>query len=149
MKDTLRYLTGLSGPSGFGSNSTAEQVTQQIPSSITSNLTAIITGATSGIGAETARVLAMRGVRVVIPARDLKRAAGVRDRIRKDNPNAKLILLELDLSSFRSIKRFCIEFLNLRLPLNILINNAGKFNQMLELSEDKFEMTFATNYLGH
>ncbi|KAI4343723.1 hypothetical protein L6164_011038 [Bauhinia variegata] len=149
MKATLRYLAGIAGPSGFGSNSTAEQVTQDCSSFLPSHLTALITGATSGIGAETARVLAKRGVRVVIGARDLKKARQVRENIHKETPNAEVILLEIDLSSFASVQRFCSEFFALGLPLNILINNAGIFSQNLEFSEDKIEMTFATNYLGH
>ncbi|KAL5544084.1 hypothetical protein UlMin_007868 [Ulmus minor] len=149
MKETLRYLAGLAGPSGYGSKSTAEQVTQSCSSSLTSHLTAIITGGTSGIGAETARVLAKRGVRVVIPARDLNRATEVKEGILKESPKAEIIVLEIDLSSFVSVKRFCSQFLALGLPLNILINNAGIFSQTLEYSEDKIEMTFATNYLGH
>lgn len=147
MKETLRYLAGLAGPSGYGSNSTAEQVTEDC--SLPSQLTAIITGATSGIGAETARVMAKRGVRVIIPARDLKKAGEMKERIQKESPKAEVIVLEIDLSSFASIKRFCSEFLSLGLPLHILINNAGKFSHKLEFSEDKIEMTFATNYLGH
>ncbi|XP_062116185.1 short-chain dehydrogenase TIC 32 B, chloroplastic [Humulus lupulus] len=147
MKETLRYLAGIAGPSGYGSKSTAEQVTANC--SYSSHLTAIITGGTSGIGAETARVLAKRGVRVVIPARDLIRAAEVKEGIQRDNPKAEVIVLEIDLSSFASVKRFCSDFLALGLPLNILINNAGIFSQTLEYSEDKIEMTFATNYLGH
>ncbi|RWR94062.1 short-chain dehydrogenase TIC 32, chloroplastic [Cinnamomum micranthum f. kanehirae] len=149
MKGTLRYLIGAAGPSGFGSNSTAEQVTEDCSSLISPHLTAIITGATSGIGAETARVLAKRGLRIVIPARDLKKAAEVKERIQKESPKSEIIVMDLDLSSFASVKRFCSAFLSLGLPLNILINNAGKFSDSLEFSEDKFEMTFATNYLGH
>ncbi|KAM7479874.1 hypothetical protein LguiA_028087 [Lonicera macranthoides] len=173
MKETLRYLAGIAGPSGYGSKSTADQVTQDCSSFLHySHLTAIITGATSGIGAETARALARRGVRIVIPARDLKKAAQVKEKIEKESPGAQVILLEIDLSSFASVKRFCSEFLSLSLPLNILMtehiirlievserltadikllcrNNAGKFSHKLEFSEDKMEMTFATNYLGH
>lgn len=78
-------------------------------------------GATSGIGAETARALARRGVRIVIPARDLKRAAQVKEKIEKESPGAQVIIMEIDLSSFASIKRFCSEFLSLSLPLNILM----------------------------
>ncbi|XP_071731707.1 short-chain dehydrogenase TIC 32 B, chloroplastic-like [Rutidosis leptorrhynchoides] len=148
MKGTMRYLAGIAGQSGYGSKSTADQVTQDC-SSLPPNLTAIVTGATSGIGEETARVLAKRGVRVVIPARDLKKAAQVKENIQKKHPKAVIIVLEIDLSSFASIRKFCSEFLSLNIPLNILINNAGKFSQKLEFSEDKFEMTFATNYLGH
>ncbi|KAD4889020.1 hypothetical protein E3N88_21093 [Mikania micrantha] len=148
MKGTVRYLAGIAGQSGYGSKSTAEQVTQDC-SSLPPYLTAIVTGATSGIGAETARVLAKRGVRIVIPARDLKKADEVKRNIQRETPNAEIIILEIDLTSFASIRKFCSEFLSLGIPLNILINNAGKFSQKLEFSEDKFEMTFATNYLGH
>ncbi|KAK8680136.1 hypothetical protein V6N13_109090 [Hibiscus sabdariffa] len=147
MKETLRYLAGIAGPSGYGSKTTAEQVVRN-SSSPPHHLTAIITGATSGIGAETARVLAKRGVRVVIPARDLKKAVALKEGIQKENPNAEIVLFEIDLSSLASVGRFCTRFLALGLPLNILINNAGIFSQNLEFSEDKIEMTFATNYLG-
>ncbi|XP_019462612.1 PREDICTED: short-chain dehydrogenase TIC 32, chloroplastic-like [Lupinus angustifolius] len=149
MKATLRYLTGIAGPSGFGSNSTAEQVTQHCFSFLPSHLTAIITGGSSGIGAETARVLAKRGVRVVIAARDLKKASEVRENIQKESPKSEILLLEIDLSSFASVQRFCSEFLASELPLNILINNAGIYSPNLEFSEEKIEMTFATNYVGH
>ncbi|XP_015077896.1 short-chain dehydrogenase TIC 32, chloroplastic-like [Solanum pennellii] len=149
MKATLKYLAGIAGASGYGSKTTAEQVTQVCSVSFSSQLTAIITGATSGIGAETARILAKRGVRLVIPARDLKKAAILKETIKKHSPWADIILLEIDLSSFASIQRFCAQFLSLGLPLHILINNAGKFSQKLEFSEDKFELSFATNYLGH
>ncbi|XP_057727160.1 short-chain dehydrogenase TIC 32 B, chloroplastic-like isoform X2 [Arachis stenosperma] len=152
MKGTLRYLAGIAGPSGFGSNSTAEQVIHQqhsSSSSSSSNLTAIITGASSGIGAETARVLAKRGVRVVIGARDTKKAKQVKEKIQKEIPNAKVVILEINLSSFASIHSFCSHFIALDLPLNILINNAGVFSQNLEFSQENIEMTFATNYIGH
>ncbi|KAL4036336.1 hypothetical protein IC575_005069 [Cucumis melo] len=147
MKDTLRYLAGIPGPSGYGSKSTAEQVS--LFSSSSSQLTAIITGATSGIGAETARVLAKRGVKIVMTARDLKKAAQVKEAIQKESPEAEIIVFEIDLSSLASVQSFCNQFLSLGLPLNILINNAGVFSKNLEFSEDKVELTFATNYLGH
>ncbi|KAL0441024.1 UNVERIFIED_CONTAM: Short-chain dehydrogenase, chloroplastic [Sesamum radiatum] len=151
MKATLKYLTGIAGPSGYGSKTTADEVAQDCLSSMPTShqLTAIVTGATSGIGAETARVLAKRGVRVVIPARDLRKAEKVKESIQRESPEAEIIILEIDLSSFASIQRFCSEFLSLGLPLHILINNAGKYSQKLEFSEDKIELTFATNYLGH
>ncbi|OAY47819.1 short-chain dehydrogenase TIC 32 B, chloroplastic [Manihot esculenta] len=149
MKETVRYLAGIAGPSGYGSKSTAEQVTEDCACLFPLHLTAIITGATSGIGVETARVLAKRGVRVVIPARDLKKAAEVKKVIQKETPKAEIIIFETDLSCFASVKKFSSDFLALGLPLNILINNAGVFSQNLEFSEDKIEMTFATNCLGH
>lgn len=66
-------------------------------------------------------MLAKRGVRVVIPARDLKRAAEVKEVIEKENPKAEVLLFEIDLSSLASVQRFCHEFLALGLPLNILM----------------------------
>ncbi|KAF3786711.1 Short-chain dehydrogenase [Nymphaea thermarum] len=148
MKETLKYLLGAAGPSGFGSNSTAEQVTEKC-CLFPNQLTAIITGATSGIGAETARVLAKRGLRIVIPARNVKSASEMKARIQKENPEVEIIVMELDLGSFASIRRFCAAFLSSGLPLNILINNAGKYCRKLQFTEDNFEMCFATNYLGH
>ncbi|KAK8957766.1 hypothetical protein KSP39_PZI001452 [Platanthera zijinensis] len=147
MLETARYLLGSPGSSGFGSKSTAEEVTEASPDLGT--ITAIITGATSGIGAETARVLAMRGARLVIPARSVKAGQEVKDRITGEFPGSKIILLPLDLSSLSSVRSFVDEFLSLRLPLNLLINNAGKYSHNYALSEDGIEMTFATNYLGH
>ncbi|CAL1405274.1 unnamed protein product [Linum trigynum] len=149
MKGTVRYLAGIAGPSGFGSKSTAQQVTQHCLPPSPTPLTAIITGATSGIGEETATVLAKRGVRVVIAARDVNKASHLKQSILHQSPDAQILVLELDLSSFASIASFSRQFLSLGLPLHILINNAGIYSRGLELSEDKIEMTFATNYLGH
>ncbi|KAJ6705382.1 RETINOL DEHYDROGENASE [Salix purpurea] len=125
MLETLRYLVGSAGASGYGSKSTAEQVTENCRD--LHSITAIITGATSGIGAETARVLAKRGVRLVLPARNLKAAEDARARILSENPDADIIVMGLDLSSLNSVRNFVSEFESLNLPLNLLINNAGKF----------------------
>lgn len=80
-----------------------------------------LTGGTSGIGAETARVLAKRGVRVVMAVRDMKKAEMVKERILRENPEADVKLFEIDLSSFSSVARFCSQFLSQDLPLNILM----------------------------
>ncbi|XP_009411469.2 short-chain dehydrogenase TIC 32 B, chloroplastic [Musa acuminata AAA Group] len=147
MLEAVKYLIGSAGASGFGSRSTGEEVTAAAPD--LRSITAIITGATSGIGAETARVLAMRGARLVLPARSLKAAEETRARIAAAFPGADVIVLPLDLSSLSSVRCFVARFLALHLPLNLLINNAGKFSHEHAVSEDGVEMTFATNYLGH
>ncbi|RLN11203.1 short-chain dehydrogenase TIC 32, chloroplastic-like [Panicum miliaceum] len=146
MLTTLRYLAGTAGPSGFGSRATAEEATAGAGD--LRHVTAIITGATSGIGAETARVLAKRGARLVLPARSLKAAEDARARLRAECPGADVIVLPLDLSSLASVRRFVVRFLALGLPLNLLVNNAGKYADRFAVSEDGVEMTFATNYLG-
>lgn len=142
----LRLITGRPGPSGFGSATTAEQVTDGIDGS---NLTAIVTGGASGIGLETARVLAMRNVHVIIAARNMEAANEAKQRILKDNKVARVDVERLDLSSIRSVKTFADNFKALNLPLNILINNAGVMFCPFQLSEDDIEMQFATNHIGH
>ncbi|GAU11825.1 hypothetical protein TSUD_75760, partial [Trifolium subterraneum] len=148
MLQTVKYLIGSAGPSGFGSKSTAEQVTQSFGGDLRS-ITAIITGGTSGIGAETARVLASRGARVILPARSIKNAEETRGRIVTEFPEAEIIVMALDLSSINSVTNFVTRFHSFDFPLNLLINNAGKFAEKHAISEDGVEMTFATNYLGH
>ncbi|XP_076957499.1 short-chain dehydrogenase TIC 32 B, chloroplastic-like [Bidens hawaiensis] len=147
MLKTVKYLLGSAGPSGYGSKSTAEQVTDNCDG--LRSCTALITGATSGIGAETAWVLVKRGVRVIIPARNLKAAEEMKSRIELEFRDTRVIVMYLDLSSLKSVRRFVKEFEALNLPLNILINNAGKFAYDHGVTEDGIETTFATNYLGH
>lgn len=147
MLETVKYLIGTAGASGFSSKSTAEEVTDV--GSDLRHVTAIITGATSGIGAETARVLAKRGARLVLPARRLKAAEETKARIQAEFPDSEIIVMSLDLSKLDSVRRFVAHFESLNLPLNLLINNAGKFSYDHGVSEDGIEMTFATNYLGH
>nr|URX65638.1 (3E, 6E, 11E)-8-hydroxy-casba-3,6,11-trien-5,9-dione 9-keto-reductase [Euphorbia peplus] len=139
-------IFGRKGPSGFSTKSTAEEVTQGIDGS---SLTAIITGASSGIGAETARVLAMRGVHVVMPVRNVQTGTKVKETILKQNPSAKVEVMHLDLSSMTSIRKFASEYISSGRPLNILINNAAIAMIPFTLSEDDIELQFATNHVGH
>ncbi|KAJ4704710.1 short-chain dehydrogenase TIC 32, chloroplastic-like [Melia azedarach] len=139
-------ITGTPGLSGFGSASTAEQVTDGIDAS---NLTVIITGGAGGIGLETARVLALRKAHVIIAARNMEAANEAKQLILKEDKTARVDVLKLDLSSVASIKAFAHNFTALDLPLNILINNAGIMFCPYQLSEDGIEMQFATNHIGH
>ncbi|KAL8228616.1 hypothetical protein R6Q59_001411 [Mikania micrantha] len=142
----LSLITGWPGPSGFGSASTAEQVSDSIDAS---DLTVIITGGAGGIGLETTRVLALRNAHVIIAARNTNAANKAKQLILENNVNAKIDILELDLSSLKSVKAFADSFKALNLPLNILINNAGVMFCPYQLSQDGIEMQFATNHLGH
>ncbi|XP_076934906.1 short-chain dehydrogenase TIC 32, chloroplastic-like [Bidens hawaiensis] len=140
------WIFGWKGESGFGANSTAEDFTQGIDGT---GLTAIVTGASSGIGLETTRVLALRGVHVVMAVRNTKTGEKVKESIIADLPNAKVDVMELDLSSLASVRTFGAEYCSSGLPLNILINNAGVMGPPFTLSKDKVELQFATNHLGH
>ncbi|GLT31197.1 hypothetical protein SLA2020_059490 [Shorea laevis] len=140
------WLFNRKGPSGFSASSTAEEVTQGIDGT---GLTAIVTGASSGIGAETARVLAMRGVHVIMGVRNMSAGSDVKEAIVKEIPSAKVDVMELDLSSFESVRKFASEYNSLGLSLNLLINNAGFFGTPFKFSKDNIELHFATNHLGH
>ncbi|KAF8651896.1 hypothetical protein HU200_063094 [Digitaria exilis] len=132
--------------SGFSASSTAEEVTSCIDGS---SLVAIVTGGSHGIGAETCRVLALRGVHVVMAMRNPSAGGHVKEEIERQVPTAKIDIMELDLSSMKSVRRFANNFEALNLPLNILVNNAGIACVPFLLSEDGIELQFATNYLGH
>jgi len=139
------WLLGFNGPSGFSARSTAEQVTKGIDGS---GLTAIVTGASNGIGIETARVLALRGVHVIMGVRNVKAGNKVKDDILKNIPNAKIDVMEIDLNSQASIRKFASEYISSGLPLNILVNNAGMMAPPFTLSKDNIEQQFAVNHLG-
>ncbi|CAN1180659.1 Short-chain dehydrogenase TIC 32, chloroplastic [Linum perenne] len=140
------WLFKKNGPSGFSSSSTAEEVTAGIDAS---SLTAIVTGASSGIGAETARVLALRGVSVIMGVRSMESAKRVKEEIVKEIPSAKIDAMELDLSSLASVRKFASAFNSSGRRLNLLINNAGVMATPFTLSKDNIELQFATNHLGH
>ncbi|PWA35886.1 NAD(P)-binding Rossmann-fold superfamily protein [Artemisia annua] len=140
------WMFGKKGESGFGSKSTAEDVTQGINGS---GLTAIVTGASSGIGTETARVLALRGVHVVMAVRNTEAGTKIKENIVSETPTAKVDVMELDLSSLASVRNFAAQYCSSDLPLNILINNAGVMAPPFTLSKDRIELQFATNHLGH
>ncbi|XP_027775037.1 short-chain dehydrogenase TIC 32, chloroplastic-like isoform X1 [Solanum pennellii] len=140
------WIFGRKGTSGFSCCSTAEEVTKGINGF---GLTAIVTGATSGIGVETTRVLALQGVHVIMAIRNMENGKKIKEKIVKSNPNAKIDFMELNLSSMESIRKFVKEYNSAGHPLNLLINNAGVMIPPFTLSQDKIELQFAVNHLGH
>ncbi|XP_010538804.1 PREDICTED: short-chain dehydrogenase TIC 32, chloroplastic isoform X1 [Tarenaya hassleriana] len=73
----------------------------------------------------------------------------VRGAILKGNPEAKIDVMKLDLSSMASVRNFASEYKSSGLPLNLLVNNAGIMASPFMLSSDNIELQFATNHLGH
>ncbi|CAI0472643.1 unnamed protein product [Linum tenue] len=108
-----------------------------------------ISGGASGIGLETARVMAQHKAHVIIGARNMEAASKAKHLILKHTPGARVDVLQLDLASTRSVRAFADSFKALNLPLNVLINNAGVMFCPYQQSEDGIEMQFATNHLGH
>lgn len=78
-------------------------------------------GSSNGIGIETARVLALRGVHVVMGVRNVNAGKKVREDILQKIPNAKIDVMEIDLNSQESIRKFAEEYISCGHPLNILV----------------------------
>ncbi len=132
--------------SKFNNRSTAMEVIAGI------NLqgkSAIVTGASSGLGVETARALAAAGAEVILPVRNLEKGEGVAVDIRALTGNQSVSVAELDLADFASIRKFAAEFISSGKPLNILINNAAIMACPLTRTANGYEAQFATNHLGH
>lgn len=108
----------------------------------------LITGATSGIGRETARGLAAAGARLVLPVRNMAKGEETKRDIIATTNNEDIELEKCDLSSFESIGNFCETFRRKHDTLHILINNAGHFNRDRRLSKDRIEEIFAVNFLA-
>ena len=110
---------------------------------------AIVTGSSSGLGIETARVLSGKGATVVIAVRNETKGNSAINRIKQDHPNAKLVLMKLDLASLSSVESFASAFKSQFDRLDLLINNAGVMIPPYSKTEDGFELQFGTNHLGH
>ena len=109
----------------------------------------VITGATSGIGRETARVLAGKHASVVIGARNLAKAARVVAAIQSEFPGSDVSVRELDLSDLQSVARFADSIVQDFDRLDVLINNAGVMMCPYAKTTDGFEIQMGTNHLGH
>jgi NAD(P)-dependent dehydrogenase (short-subunit alcohol dehydrogenase family) len=110
---------------------------------------AIVTGANTGIGFVTARVLAQRGADVTLACRSVERGKQAVERIRAVDPKGSAELLPLDLSSLAAVDAFARTFRDQYQRLDLLINNAGVMMTPRSLTEDGFELQFGTNHLGH
>jgi NAD(P)-dependent dehydrogenase (short-subunit alcohol dehydrogenase family) len=109
-----------------------------------SGRTAVVTGANAGLGAEIARVLAVHGASVVLACRDVVKAGRGAERI-----GGRASVVRLDLASLASVREAAAEIRTTCPRLDLLINNAGVMEVPYERTEDGFELTLATNHLGH
>jgi NAD(P)-dependent dehydrogenase (short-subunit alcohol dehydrogenase family) len=109
--------------------------------------TALITGANSGIGYRAALELARHGARVLLGVRSRTKGDAALARLLQEAPGASADVVELDMASLASIRRFAQDFIQ---PLDLLINNAGVMAlPSRQLTSDGFERQFGTNHLGH
>jgi NAD(P)-dependent dehydrogenase (short-subunit alcohol dehydrogenase family) len=130
----------------FDSQSSTDQVLDGID---LGGKVAIVTGASGGLGAETARALAARGARVTLTARDTAKAEQVAAGIRAAHPGAQLEVRALALDRPDSVRAFAKGWLAEQRALHLLLNNAGVMACPLARTAEGWEMQFATNHLGH
>ncbi len=111
---------------------------------------AVVTGATGGLGLETALALAGAGADVILAGRNAEKGRAAEDAIRKRHPGAKARFETLDLASLASVADFANRTLAAGRPIDILVNNAGVMAvQSRQITPDGFEMQLGTNYLTH
>ena len=113
-----------------------------------SGRTAVVTGASGGLGLETARVLAARGAAVVLACRDTDKAGRAAGQIRAQAGRASVRVVPLDLASLASVRQAAEQIRATSVRLDLLINNAGVMAVPYHRTEDGFERTLATNHLG-
>lgn len=109
----------------------------------------LITGATDGIGKQTALELAKLGYHVIIHGRNKERVQQTLNEIQLSTNNLQLSALVCDLASLKAVRKLAEEIKSKYDRLNVLINNAGVYMKQRVLTEDGFEATFAVNHLAH
>ncbi len=129
----------------FGHDTTTDEVLDGVD---LTGRTAFVTGASGGLGAETARALAARGAAVTIAARDLAKAEGVAASIH-ESTGSTVDVVQLELMDLDSVRACAQGWLATHGPLNLLINNAGIMACPLDRTDAGWEIQFATNHLGH
>ena len=110
---------------------------------------ALITGASSGLGLETARALVRRGATVVLGCRSRQRSEQARTSLLADAAGGAINLLDLDLADLASVRTAARDLADRYGRLDLLINNAGVMGLPRSLTSDGFEMQFGVNHLGH
>lgn len=126
--------------------STTEQVVEGLD---LQGKTIVITGASTGLGLETARSLALAGAHIVLAARNLEKIEKAKQHILAQVNNAKLDHVLVDLSDLNSVRSAANNLLAQKLAIDVLINNAGVMACPFEKTAQGFEMQFGSNHLGH
>ncbi|MFR0354935.1 SDR family NAD(P)-dependent oxidoreductase [Streptomyces sediminimaris] len=127
----------------FTAASTADDVLRGLD---LTGVRAIVTGASSGIGLETARALTAAGAEVTLAVRNTAAGARAAEAIARSTGRSRPPVARLDLADTTAVARFVDAW---RGPLHLLINNAGVVTGGLERTREGWELQFVTNHLGH
>jgi NAD(P)-dependent dehydrogenase (short-subunit alcohol dehydrogenase family) len=111
--------------------------------------TAVITGANTGLGLETAKVLAARGASVILAVRNVDKGQAAANQITTASPGADVTVHQLDLTSLDAIRKSTDALRDRLGKIDLLINNAGVMHTPKQQTADGFELQFGTNHLGH
>lgn len=111
--------------------------------------TILITGATSGIGFETAKSLAKQGHSIAIIGRDKVKTEAVITSLKQLNPEGNHLAFVANLGSQKQIREVAQQIKAKIKALDVLINNAGTYFTEQQFSEDQIELTWATNHLAY
>ena len=122
---------------------TIDQISDQ------SGRVAIVTGSSSGLGLETARVLAAKNAEVIIAVRNLTKGRDARQQILDECIKANVKVMHLDLADLASIEGFAGQYKADYARLDLLINNAGVMVPPLGHTKNGFELQLGTNHFGH
>jgi NAD(P)-dependent dehydrogenase (short-subunit alcohol dehydrogenase family) len=109
----------------------------------------IVTGANSGLGFETAKEFARKSAQTILACRNRDKARAALAQIQAEIPQAPAEIMQLDLASLASVRRFAEAFKAKYQRLDMLVNNAGIMMVPYGTTEDGFERQFGTNHLGH
>ena len=109
----------------------------------------IVTGSNTGLGFETAKVIAGKNGNVIMACRSQKRAQDAKNKILASYPGASIDIILLDLSDLSKITSFVDLYKSKYKTLDILINNAGVMTTPLMITSDGFEFQNGINHLGH
>ena len=111
--------------------------------------TTVITGATSGIGKETALALAKIDHALYLLVRDVAKGEELKKELVAQTKNRSIFVVHCDLADMQTVVDAANELKGKLFAINVLINNAGGINQTRQESKDGNELTFAMNHLGH
>jgi NAD(P)-dependent dehydrogenase (short-subunit alcohol dehydrogenase family) len=112
------------------------------------NKNCFITGATNGIGKETAIALAQQGMQLFMMVRNPQKGEQVKQEIARQTGNHRITLLIGDMEKLGDVRRVASEFLALKIPLHVLVNNAGVVKMPRGETADGFETMFGVNHLA-